>query len=88
MKHHPLATANATAATVAIIYLVCAFAVAFFPDLSMSIARNWFHGIDLTEISSYQLTLGSLTTGFVTATIGSWLVGFIYANIYNGFLKK
>ena len=54
MKHDPKATANAAAVTVAIVFIVCRVGVALFPDLAMTIAQSWFHGIQLTQISLFS----------------------------------
>ena len=89
MKHLPISTANATAATVSLVYVVCAIGVLLFPDISMTVARSWFHGIDISKIAlSTQTNLGSLLLGFITAIAGRWLLGYIFANFYNYFLKK
>jgi len=89
MKHLPTATANATAATVALLYIVCAVSVLLFPDISVTIARSWFHGIDISKITlSTQTNPGSLVLGFVTATGGGWILGYIFAILYNNFAKK
>lgn len=89
MKHLPMASANATAATVAVVYVVCALGVLLFPDISMTIARSWFHGIDISKLTlSTQTNPGSLVFGFLTATGGGWLLGYIFASFSNYFLKK
>jgi hypothetical protein len=89
MKHLPVPTANATAATVAIVYIVCALGVLLFPDITMTIARSWFHGIDISQLTlSTQTNAGSLVLGFITATGGGWLLGYLFASFYNYFLKK
>ncbi|MEK7165797.1 MAG: DUF5676 family membrane protein [Patescibacteria group bacterium] len=89
MKHLPMATANATAATVAVVYIVCAVSVLLFPDIAMTVARSWFHGIDISKLTlSTQTNLGSLAVGFLTATGGGWLLGYLFANFYNMFAKK
>lgn len=87
MKHYPLATANASAVTTAVIYVVCTATVVFLPDLSMTIAQSWFHGIDLSKISSFNITVGSFILGIITATVGAWLIGFVFAKIYNQFVQ-
>ena len=88
MKHDPKATANASAVTVAIIYIVCRIGIALFPDLGMTIAQSWFHGIQLTQISELNLSLGSFVLGLTTSTIGAWLIGYLFAKLYNYFLKS
>lgn len=88
MKHEPKATANALAVTVAILYVVCRIAVSLFPDLAMSVAQSWFHGLALSKISGWDLTLGSFVLGLLTSTGGAWLIGYVFANAYNYFNKK
>lgn len=88
MKHDPNVSANATAVTVAIIYVVCAAAFVLLPKLSMSIARSWFHGIALDRFGGAVVTPASFVLGLLTATVGGWLVGFVFASLYNYFLKS
>ncbi|MEK7101402.1 MAG: DUF5676 family membrane protein [Patescibacteria group bacterium] len=88
MKHEPNATANAAAVTVAVIFVVCRLAVALFPDLAMTIAQSWFHGLQLSKVTGWDLSLGSFILGLVTSTGGAWLVGYIFASTYNYFVKK
>ena len=89
MKHLPVPTANTTAATVAVVYIVCAVSVLLFPDIAMIVARSWFHGIDISTLTlSTQTNISSLVLGFITATGGSWLLGYLFASFYNMFAKK
>ena len=87
MKHHPVTTANAVAATTAVVYIVCRLLVGLFPEISMNVARSWFHGIDISKISAWNLSTESFILGIVSATIGAWLVGYLFAKLYNYFLK-
>ena len=59
MKHDPMTTANAAATTVAVIYVACRVLIGLFPDLSFTIAQSWFHGIQLTKLGTWDLTLPS-----------------------------
>ena len=88
MKHHPTATANALAATTAIIYVVCRGAFVVAPDLAMTIAKSWFHGIDISLIAAQSVDTGSWVVGIVSATVGAWLAGYLFATLYNVFAKK
>lgn len=88
MKHEPIVTANATAVTVAIVYIVCRIAVALFPDLVMTVAQSWFHGLEISKVSGWNLSLGSFILGLITSTAGAWLLGYIFAATYNYFLKQ
>lgn len=87
MKHYPLATANALAATTAVIYVVYTAAVALLPDLSLTIVQSWLHAINLTKISSFNITVGSFILGIITAIGGAWLIGFVFAKTYNQFVQ-
>lgn len=88
MKHDLMATANALAATVGVIYVVCAVLVTLLPGVSMAVAQSWFHGIDITRISSWNVTVGSFIMGLVTSIAFSWAVGYLFAYTYNLFAKK
>ncbi len=84
-----MATANAMAVTVAFIAVVCALAIILAPDLSLGIAQSWFHGMDLSKVrTTVSPSMGSLLYGWITATIGGWLVGYVFASAYNMFAKK
>ncbi len=88
MKHDVDTIAKATALTVGVIYLVCAFSVILLPGLAMSVAQSWFHGLNLSKISGFSVTPGSFILGLVTSTVGGWLIGYIFAKAYNYFAKK
>ncbi len=88
MKHDPTATANAAAVTTAIIYVVCRTAFVVVPDLALAIGQSWFHGIDISKISALNLSTESFILGIISSTVGAWLVGYVYAKIYNSFAKK
>lgn len=88
MKHNPITTANAAAVTTAIVYVVCRFLVGLFPEVSMNVARSWFHGIDISKISAWNLSTESFFLGIISATVFAWLVGYLFANLYNYFAKK
>lgn len=89
MKHDPMATANAMAVTVAFIAVVCALAIILAPELSLGIAQSWFHGIDLDKMRmAVNPSVGSLIYGWITATIGGWVVGYVFASAYNVFTPK
>lgn len=88
MKHNPIGTANATAVTTAVVYIICRMLVGLFPKISMNVAQSWFHGIDISKISAWNLSTESFILGIISATIFAWLVGYLFANLYNYFSKK
>lgn len=87
LSHEPLVIANATAATVAVVYIVCRLAFLVAPELSLAISRNWFHGIDITRIAADRVAGDGFVLGFITAILGGWLVGFVFAKFQNYFAK-
>ena len=66
MKHKPMATANAVAATTVIVYVICRGLVGLFPDLSFTVAQSWFHGIELERLNTWNLY--PLITNILTST--------------------
>ena len=88
MKHDPTSTANALAVTSAILYVFCRIAVSLFPNLSISIAQSWFHGLEISKISGWNLSLNSFIMGLITITGAAWLTGYIFAKVYNYFAKR
>lgn len=87
MKHNVMATANATAITVGVIYIACALLVAIFPEFFRAVATSWFHGFDLGQFWTGEAR-GNYFLGLVSAMGGSWLVGYLFAWTYNKFVKS
>lgn len=88
MKHNPVATANAVGVTTAIVFVVCRILVGLFPTISFAIAQSWFHGIELTKLETWNLSFSGFLLGLVSSTITAWVVGFIFAKVYNSFAKR
>lgn len=86
MKHDERATANATAITVGFIYVACALLVAVFPEFFRAVATSWFHGWN-AELLWTGTPRGNFVLGLVSAMIGSWIVGYVFAWSYNKFVK-
>lgn len=88
MKHNPLTTANAAGLTTAIVFVACRILVGLFPDLFFSIAQSWFHGIALNKLDPLTLTSSTFLLGLVSSAVTAWLIGYLFANLYNYFAKK
>lgn len=86
MKLKEFAWANASAATTGVIYLVCAFGVSAFPDFSKMLAQSWFHTWNLDPLWTGAVR-GNFILGIVSSMAGMWLVGYLFAWIYNRFSK-
>lgn len=88
MKHNPTALANALATVTAGVYLVCRVLVGLFPGMMFSVAQSWLHGIELSRLNSWNLSLGAFFVGLISSAAFSWLVGYFIAVAYNYFDKK
>ncbi|MEK7543944.1 MAG: DUF5676 family membrane protein [Patescibacteria group bacterium] len=87
-SHEPVATANAAAVTIAIGYVACAVFVVVAPDLSREITKALFHGIEISQFDGRTASMGSFVLGLISAAVGAWLVGFVFASLYTFFAKK
>ena len=90
LSHDPIVIANAAAATVAVVFVVCRLAFLLAPELSLAISKTWFHGIDISKIAATSAAAdpGSFILGLVTSIAAAWAVGYLFANLYNYFVKK
>ena len=82
MKLKETAWANASAISVGVVYLVCAAFVAILPGLSKLVMQSWFHGISFEAIWT-GAARGNFVLGLISAVIGAWLVGYLFAGLYN-----
>lgn len=78
---------NALAVTTAIIYVVCRLLVGIFPDASFAIAQSWFHGIEISKLGAWNLTMSSFILGMISTTVTAWVVGYIFIKVYRLFNK-
>lgn len=86
MKAYPIP--NALAATTAIIFVACRILVGLFPDAFFAVAQSWFHGIQLSRLDSWNLTVSSFILGLISSTITAWVVGFLFVKVYKLFIKS
>lgn len=88
MKHNVSATANAAAVTIGIFYVVCRLLVGLFPGLMFAAAQSLLHGMALTQVGTWNLSLGNFLLGLLTSMVSAWFVGYIFAITYNSLAKK
>lgn len=86
MKLKELAWANTSAITIGVVYLVCAFGVSAFPDFSRALAQSWFHTWNLDPLWT-GASRGNFVLGLVSSMVGLWLVGYLFAWLYNRLVK-
>lgn len=88
MKLNERALANALALATGAIYVFCRLFIAVFPDLSLAISQSWFHALDLSKIWDTDInSMGSLILGLVSSVILAWVSGWLFARLYNKFVK-
>ena len=71
-----------------IVSLLCAILLAIAPEITLSLANNIFHGIDLTQIAKSSLSLGGVITGLLVAFVVGFVSGWIFAWIYKRLQNK
>ena len=87
MKLSEKAFANTLGVFMGIVYVFCSIAVALFPGLSRTVAQSWIHGIDFADIWT-AAPRGNFFLGLITAIGLSWIGGWLFAWLYNSFVKK
>jgi hypothetical protein len=86
----PWVRGAALAVTVGIVYVICAVAVALFPDGTLAFFSTWLHGVDLTLVkrpATKPLTAGEWIYGFVSAVVAGYVAGALYGwarNLFGG----
>ncbi len=81
-KLNSIRTANSLAITAGIVSVVCALLILLAPEFTVSLFGAIFHGIDLSQISA-TATIGSSLLGVIEVVILGWIVGWLFAKIYN-----
>ena len=87
----PWVRGAALAVTVGIIYVVCAVAVALFPDGTLAFFNTWLHGVDLTLVkrpATKARTAAEWIYGFLSAVTASFLAGALYGWARNLFSER
>lgn len=88
MRINEKAAANALGLLAALYYSICAILVYVASNLYKSIAVSWAHGADVSQIWLNQPpSMGSIIWGFITFTVSAWITGYMFALLYNYFIK-
>lgn len=78
----------ALATTSVILYIICAVLYWVIPETLVNYANYLFHGIDITLITNKSMTFGNTIIGLILIFISSYLIGALFASLYNYFVKK
>ena len=82
-KLKPRVTGYALAIVVGIVSLVCLLLVFIAKDFTISLFGAIFHGIDLSQIVADNITIGSAILGFAEVIVIGFILGWLFAIIYN-----
>ena len=72
-----MALANTFGLAMIVIWVVCSAFVWLFPQMSLTIANWWMHGLDMSTMGEWNLTITSFVMGGVTAIASGWISGWI-----------
>lgn len=81
------ATGIAAGLTLGIISIICLILVLIAPGFALSLFGSFMHGIDLSKIAITPSISGRTVLGLVVAVVGGYVIGVIFAAIYNKFAK-
>jgi len=79
MKLDKMVLANAFGLATAILWVVCSLMVALLPNFSWEVMRWWMHGMDLSVMGRWNLTISNFLLGGITAIASAWITGWILA---------
>lgn len=84
----PWVSGAALAVTAGAVYVVCALAVALFPDGTLAFFNTWAHGVDVTLLkrpATKPLAASEWVFGFVSIVVAGYLAGALYGWLRNLF---
>ncbi len=84
----PMATANAAGVVAAVIFVACRLLVGIVPDFMFTVAQSWFHGVQLARLDTLNITTSTFMLGLVSSAVTAWLIGYLFAVVYNYFVEK
>lgn len=83
-EHYVHPTGFAFGLTAGAVYTICAFFVAVAPGAVVKFVNTWFHSIDLGQLMvAKQITAGTFFAGLASVLVSAYVVGALYAWIYN-----
>ena len=82
-KLSPKRVAYSLASVSAILYIVCAVLIAIAPEATIKLFGSLFHGINIELIAQNTISFGSTILGLIEIVVGSLIIGWLFAKIYN-----
>lgn len=78
MKLDKMVLANAFGLATAILWTLCSAFVLLFPAFSTTISNWWMHGLDISVLGVWNLTVANFIWGGVTLVISAWITGWVF----------
>lgn len=79
MKDNTVKLANAFALAIAILWTLCSVVVWLLPEFSWQVTTWWMHGMDMSALGKWQLTINNFIMGGIAAIVSAWVTGWILA---------
>lgn len=79
MKANTMKLANAFALAMTVLWVICSLFVWLLPDLSLQIISWWMHGMDLSVMGSWHLSVSNFVLGGISAIVSAWVTGWVLA---------
>ena len=78
------AFALALAETAAVLYAICAFIVALWPELALQFMGSMMHLVNVEQFATdIEITWGSFLIGLIQAVVYSYVAGWLFTWFYN-----
>ena len=79
--------ANTLALASGILWVLCSIVILILPDLSLSVAEWWMHGMDISVMGSWNLNFINFFFGGIALIVSAWVSGWVFAWSWE-FVKK
>ena len=79
MKNNTMKLANAFALAMAVLWVLCIAVIWLLPSFSWTVTGWWMHGMDLSAMGGWNLTISNFLLGGITAIASAWITGWILA---------
>ena len=81
------ATGISLALTFVVVSIVCLVLVLIAPGFTLKLFGSFMHGIDITKIAVTPSLGVSTLLGIIALAVGGYIIGVIFAVVYNKFAK-
>ncbi len=76
------------AATVGLFFIGCTIFSQVAPSLYSQVFESWYHNAMTKPLETASFDIAKVLLGFVTCTLVAWLMGLVWAALYNAWNSK